>query len=114
MGRTGETAHICADFSKDNLRTAPCDSRYLVNGCDSSFIFRHIPFYHLVQNGNPSVQIVNVVDDLGQEPALQWCCDAIYGLHQLIQLWPHPAVDHPGNLIAVRHFVGNDFLQQLA
>ena len=100
MGRTGETGHIHADFNKENLRAAPCDSRYLVNGCNSGLLPRHIPFHHLIQNGNPSVQIINVVNDLRQKPTLQRCCNTLYSIHQLLQFWPHPAVNHMGNLVA--------------
>lgn len=51
--------------------------------------------------------------NLGEQFTLQRRNDTLYGSHALRQLWLHPLVDQPGDLVSVRQIIHNDFLKQL-
>ena len=114
MGRTGKTPHICADLRQNDLCTAPPNAGKLIDCCYGGFIFRHIVFDHSVQYGNPFVQIINVVKNLGEQFALQRGHNALNRGHNLRQLGKHPAMDQARSFIGIRQVIGNDPIKQLS
>ena len=73
MCRTGESAHIQSNFRQNNFCTSSGNARDFVYCLNRCFIFGHILLHQLIQFTNPTVQVINMIDNLRQQFSLQRC-----------------------------------------
>jgi len=67
MGVRGEMAHVSTNFRQDDLRATLTDSGYLAERLDIRLGLRHVRFRHPVQLMDTTVQVIDVVENLGQQ-----------------------------------------------
>ena len=63
---TGESAHIQSNFRQNNFCTSSGNARDFVYCLNRCFIFGHILLHQLIQFTNPTVQVINMIDNLRQ------------------------------------------------
>ena len=115
MGSTGKSAHIQPDFRQNHLGAATGDAGNIAKSGNRRFIFIHVILNQLVQVGNTSIQIVDMIYDLRQQLSLQRCGDSLNSRHKLSQFGAHPPVDHLGYfLLTGWDIIFNDLFQQLS